>query len=374
MNKKTILVIVGTRPEAIKLAPIILCLRECPEKYNLVICSTGQHKEMLGQAFADFNIEPDIDLGIMTSNQGLAQITSTLFGKIDDVIKNTSPEWVLVQGDTTTVMVASLCAFYRRVKVGHVEAGLRSGDKWHPFPEEVNRKIAGVVADVHFAPTTLSAENLIREGVDENRVIISGNTIVDALNCIVAKVAKERPENIPQKAIRALDDGKKLILVTGHRRESFGGAFEDICNAIADIVNKHNDVVVIYPVHLNPNVQDPVLRILSNHDRIILTQPLPYTDLVWLMSKSSFVLTDSGGIQEESVSLGKHVFVMREVTERPEGVEIGMATLVGTKRNKIVSKVSSYLSSSTDRKSSSIKNPYGDGEAAKRIVEFLERN
>jgi UDP-N-acetylglucosamine 2-epimerase (non-hydrolysing) len=373
----TVLSIFGTRPEAIKMAPVIKELEKHQDKIRSLVCVTAQHRQMLDQVLDLFQINPDVDLDLMEDNQTLSQITARALTALDDVFKEIKPDWVLVQGDTTTTMVASLVAFYHGVRIGHIEAGLRTYNKKAPFPEEINRRMTSVIADLHFAPTERAKQNLLREGVEEKRIFVTGNTVIDALLMIVK--IQSQPE-IQEKWNRYFGDkfgifftnGKKQILVTGHRRESFGKGFENICNALREIAYSHKDVEIIYPVHLNPNVQEPVRKILNNTERVHLIPPLDYEPFVYLMSKSYLILTDSGGIQEEAPSLGKPVLVMREVTERPEGIEAGGVSLVGVGRERVVRGVSQLLSDhDLYRKMSKVKNPYGDGKAAARIMEAL---
>lgn len=369
--KKKIVVLAGTRPEAIKLAPVILELKKSGEFFDTVVCASGQHDEMFYQALADFEIVPDMNLKVMRPGQSLAGVTARLFEAVDRLLELEKPDWVLVQGDTTTAMAGALSSFYRRVKVGHVEAGLRSNNRWAPFPEEVNRRVAGIVADKHFAPTKGARQNLIAEGVKEADILVTGNTVIDALLWMMERVRREPPK-VPDAIQPALSGGKRMILMTGHRRESFGPAFEQICLAIRDLAENNRDVVFVYPVHLNPNVREPVMRLLGGVERIVLTDPLTYKPFVWLMDRSTLILTDSGGIQEEAPSLGKQVLVMREVTERPEGIEAGTSHLVGTDRKQISSGVAAVLKRLRENPAEKLpNNPYGDGLAAQRIIQVL---
>jgi len=368
-----ILSIFGTRPEAIKLAPVLVELAK-HEQVKSRVCVTAQHREMLDQVLRLFSITPDIDLDLMRPGQSLAEITSKVVAEIDGVLKAEEPDVVLVQGDTTTVMASALAAFYRGVKVGHVEAGLRSGDINSPFPEEMNRRIATLVSSFHFAPTDTARIALLREEVSEDYIFVTGNTVIDALQMIVDKPTPQEAAGILRQA--GIADGgsasKKLILVTAHRRENFGDRFEGICKGLKALVERNSDVVLIYPVHLNPNVQEPVNRFLKNQERVILTNPLEYNVLAHLMKAAYLVLTDSGGIQEEAPSLGKPVLVMRTETERPEGVVAGTAKLVGPFEEKIVFETELLLHNreAYDRMAKAI-NPYGDGHAAEKIVEVL---
>ncbi|MBC2696613.1 MAG: UDP-N-acetylglucosamine 2-epimerase (non-hydrolyzing) [Desulfobacteraceae bacterium] len=371
LNRTRILVLAGTRPEAIKLAPVILKLKNLRDIFEISVCATGQHLEMLNQAFLDFNIVPDINLEIMKQGQSLSGVTARLFDAINARLDIENPDWILVQGDTTSVMVGSVCGFYRKIKVGHIEAGLRSNNRWAPFPEEINRKIVSIVADKHFAPTEKAKQNLLKEGVDEADIFVTGNTVIDALLCMVEKVRKNRPDISPN-ILEPLLKNYRMVLITGHRRENFGEPFENICIAIRELAESTKDTIFVYPVHLNPNVREPVMRILSGVQQVFLTEPLSYKSFVWLMDKSSIILTDSGGIQEEALSLSKPVLVMREVTERPEGVATGLVKLVGTQKKQIVESVSSVLYAQTKIQTENVfPNPYGDGNAAARIVEAI---
>lgn len=367
-----VMVMAGTRPEAIKIAPIMHELSKHSE-FTPILCNTGQHREMIAQALSDFNIRADINLDIMTQNQTLATLSSQLFEKVSQVLSEERPEWILVQGDTTTVMISALCAFYQNIKIGHVEAGLRSFNKRAPFPEEVNREIVSKVADLHFAPTVTAFQNLISEKVSPANVIITGNTSIDALYMMKNNILNQ--EDMLDVPIRkALAEGKKIILVTGHRRENLGNGFIEICQAIKELANKYQDIVFVYPVHLNPNVRVTVHEILAGHPRIFLLDPLPYKKFIALLLNSYFVLTDSGGIQEEAPAVQKPVLVMRDVTERPEGVTAGVSKLVGARQHQIVQQASLLLEDSAAWNSMvCAKNPYGDGKAAHRIVEALRR-
>lgn len=375
MNTKKIKVlsIFGTRPEAVKMAPVVQALARQPE-IESVVCVTAQHREMLDQVLNLFHIDPQIDLNLMRPNQTLAELTANIFNNLDPILEKTNPDWVLVQGDTTTVMAAALNAFYRHILIGHVEAGLRTHDKWAPFPEEVNRKIAGVVADLHFAPTALSKDNLLKEGVPERCIKVTGNTVIDALRQIVNEPV---PENIAslleEKQIH--DKQKKLIVITAHRRENFGEPIRQICNAIKDIaLNNIDTLELVYPVHLNPNIQKPAHEILDGIPNVTLLQPLEYLPLIQLMKHATLVLTDSGGIQEEATGLGIPTLVLREVTERPEGVDAGVLKLVGTDYHKIISETTKLLNDPHYYDSMAhAANPYGDGHAAEHIVDEIIR-
>jgi UDP-N-acetylglucosamine 2-epimerase (non-hydrolysing) len=367
---KKVLFVFGTRPEAIKMAPVIKELQKHSEQFDARICVTAQHRQMLDQVLALFEIAPDYDLDIMKPGQSLTDVTCNVLQGLAPVLKEFQPDIVLVHGDTTTTMAASLAAFYAGIPVGHVEAGLRTGNKRAPFPEEINRRVTGCVADIHFAPTDQARQNLLHEGVPDSTIHITGNTVIDALLAIVDKVRSdtELQHQIAER-FSFLDTNKRLILVTGHRRENFGEGFENICMALKEIAEIHADVEIAYPVHLNPNVQEPVKRILFGCPSVHLIEPLDYLPFVWLMDRSYLIITDSGGVQEEAPSLGKPVLVMRDTTERPEAVTAGTVILVGTDRKKIVEKTGQLLS---DREAydvmSQAHNPYGDGKAAARII------
>ncbi len=368
-----ILIFAGTRPEAIKVAPVVKNLQARPDCDPLLV-SSGQHHEMLYQAFADFNLTPDIDLKVMQPNQTLASLSGKLFGAVDALLEEQKPDWVLVQGDTTTVMITALCAFYRGVRVGHIEAGLRSFRLDAPFPEELNRRVAGIVATKHFAPTITAKENLLREHIDEQDILVTGNTVIDAL-LWMRQFGGATTDILPEQVRKVINEGKRIVLVTGHRRENFGEGFLEICQALKDIAQLHEDICIVYPVHLNPNVAEPVNAILQNQDRIILISPLQYKAFIALMGAATLILTDSGGVQEEGPALGKPVLVMREITERPEGVEAGTAKLVGARAANIVKEVHTLLSDEKAyaRMAQAI-NPYGDGNASQRIIEALFTN
>jgi len=369
---KKILTIFGTRPEAIKLAPILVELRKYPEVQSR-ICVTAQHRQMLDQALGLFNIVPNIDLDIMTPGQSLAEITSRVVLDIDQVLLKEQPDVILVQGDTTTVMAAALAAFYRGITVGHVEAGLRSGNLCSPFPEEMNRRVTGIISGLHFAPTNTAVHALRREGIPEDRIFLTGNPVIDALKMIVARPAPEEARRLlAQGGITGNGCDLRLILVTAHRRENFGERFESLCRGLKAVVQRNRDVVIIYPVHLNPNVQEPVNRILGRQERVILTKPVEYDVLVHIMKAAHIVLTDSGGIQEEAPSLGKPVLVMRIETERPEGVAAGTAKLVGPFEDRIVGETEILLRDKVAyQQMAKAINPYGDGHAAKKIVDII---
>lgn len=364
--------VIGTRPEAIKLAPIVRELARRPEAFQSKVCLTAQHRGMADQALALFDITPDFDLDLMSPGQTLAQITSRAVERIDGVIARAQPDVILVQGDTTTAMCGALAGFYHKRAVGHVEAGLRTDNKYSPFPEEINRRLVTPLADLHFAPTETAREALLREGVASDRVFLTGNTVIDAL-LWVRERTRSVPAEIPAHVCEAMA-GRSVVLVTGHRRESFGEGFENICRAIREVADALPEALFIYPVHLNPNVQGPVQRILGGHPGVLLLDPLSYAPFVWLMSQSTVVLTDSGGVQEEAPSLGKPVLVMRETTERPEGVAAGNAILVGVDTETIVQALTRLLIDASARAAMTrAANPYGDGHAAHRIVDILER-
>ncbi|HEB64179.1 MAG TPA: UDP-N-acetylglucosamine 2-epimerase (non-hydrolyzing) [Chloroflexi bacterium] len=360
-----VLSVVGTRPEAVKMAPVILRLRETPGVES-VVCVTAQHREMLDQVFSLFDILPEIDLNLMRPGQTLAGISAAIFTHLDPVLNEVRPDWVLAQGDTTTVMATALLSYYHRIRFGHVEAGLRTGDKWQPFPEEINRRIAGVVADLHFAPTAWARENLLREDVPDETIRVTGNPVIDALQWVA-----ERPFAWDASPLAALPADKRLVLVTAHRRENFGQPLENICAALKALAAR-GDVHLVYPVHLNPRVQEPVYRLLEGVPNITLLPPLDYLPLVHLLKRSVLVLTDSGGLQEEAPGLGVPVLVLREVTERPEGVRAGTVKLVGTDTARIVAEASRLLDDPKAHAAmAQAVNPYGDGRAAERIVAAL---
>jgi UDP-N-acetylglucosamine 2-epimerase (non-hydrolysing) len=372
MKTKKISFIFGTRPEAIKLCPLILKMNEWPD-FEPHVCVTGQHREMLDQVLQVFDIHPHADLNLMTPDQTLASLTSKAISMIDAYLEEKKPDFVIVQGDTTTVFCASLAAFYHRIPVGHVEAGLRTRNKYSPFPEEINRALTTRIAEFHFSPTERSKENLLLEGINERDVFVTGNTVVDALLITVEKVRRNPPSisTLPGELMEP-DTKIPIVLVTGHRRENFGIGFENICKAISCLAEKFSDVKFIYPVHLNPNVQEPVYRLLRNRKNVHLIEPLSYLPFVSLMDRSKLILTDSGGVQEEAPSLGKPVLVMRDTTERPEAIDAGTAKLVGTDKNKIIKEVSKLMTDSAEyEKMSRAHNPYGDGKACNRIIDVL---
>ncbi|QZE29177.1 MULTISPECIES: non-hydrolyzing UDP-N-acetylglucosamine 2-epimerase [Pantoea] len=370
-----VLTVFGTRPEAIKMAPLVQALAQDPA-FESRLCVTAQHREMLDQVLSLFQLQPDYDLNVMRPEQGLTEITCRILQGMHTVLLDFKPDIVLVHGDTTTTLAASLAAFYQQIPVGHVEAGLRTGDLASPWPEEGNRKLTGHLARLHFTPTLRSRQNLLDENLAADSIVVTGNTVIDALLWVRDRVLDDNEINA-QLASRYpfLDDSKKLVLVTGHRRESFGEGFERICSALAQIARQHPHTQIVYPVHLNPNVHEPVNRILRGIDNIVLIEPQEYLPFVWLMNRAWLILTDSGGIQEEAPSLGKPVLVMRETTERPEAVEAGTVKLVGTDTARIVNEVSTLLNDDEAWQTMSrAHNPYGDGEACGRIVQSLKDN
>ncbi|WP_261457499.1 non-hydrolyzing UDP-N-acetylglucosamine 2-epimerase [Serratia fonticola] len=370
-----VLTVFGTRPEAIKMAPLVHALAQ-DDAFESRVCVTAQHREMLDQVLRLFEIVPDYDLNIMKPGQGLSEITCRILEGLKGVMEEFKPDVVLVHGDTTTTMATSLAAFYQRIPVGHVEAGLRTGNLYSPWPEEANRKLTGHLAMYHFSPTENSRQNLLRESLRDDHIFVTGNTVIDALLWVRDRIMHnpELRSSLDQR-YPFLDANKKLILVTGHRRESFGGGFERICSALAEIALQHPEVQVVYPVHLNPNVSEPVNRILKGIDNIILIDPQDYLPFVYLMTRSYLILTDSGGIQEEAPSLGKPVLVMRDTTERPEAVDAGTVQLVGTDVAKIVDAVTRLLTDEGEYHAMSrAHNPYGDGHACQRILEALKNH
>jgi UDP-N-acetylglucosamine 2-epimerase (non-hydrolysing) len=369
-----ILSVFGTRPEAVKMAPIVKLLAQTPGVESRV-CVTAQHRQMLDQVLELFDIQPDYDLDLMRENQSLAELSASIFTHLDPVLSEFQPDWVLAQGDTTTVAITSLLTYFHRIQFGHVEAGLRTHDKWQPFPEEINRRVAGVTADMHFAPTEWSKNNLLREGVDENIIKVTGNTVIDALQFVAQQSEPREVTELIGRLLRRENrpprNDSKIILVTAHRRENFGEPLESICRALLELAGR-GDVEIVYPVHLNPNVQEPVHRLLAEKKHITLLPPLDYLPLVHLMKHATLILTDSGGIQEEAPAFGIPTLVLRDVTERPEGVESGVLKLAGTQTSSIVGEAKRLLEDeSAYRAMSRASNPYGDGHAAERIVEAL---
>lgn len=382
---KTIMLIFGTRPEAIKMAPLVKEFQKYPDTFNTIVCVTGQHREMLDQVLTIFDIKPDYDLNIMKQGQDLYDVTARVLVGMRDVLKEVQPNVVLVHGDTTTSTAAALAAFYQQIPVGHVEAGLRTHNIYSPWPEEMNRQITGRIATYNFAPTSLSRENLLKENVAEENITVTGNTVIDALYWVVDKIKNDKKldaqlEQILNKAgydIKRLNKGKRLVLITGHRRENFGNGFINMCRAIQTLNKKYPDVDFVYPMHLNPNVRKPIHEVfgedLNDLGNMFFIEPLEYLSFVYLMEKSNIVLTDSGGIQEEAPGLGKPVLVMRDTTERPEALSAGTVKLVGTDYDKIVGEVSRLIEDPVAYNLMSLAvNPYGDGKACRRIVEKLK--
>jgi len=363
-----ILFIAGTRPEVIKLAPVFKAF-ELKKGVRVEFCAAEQHRELLDQAFRDFAVIPDYRLDVMQPGQSLAGLSGRLFHAFDTLLDDVQPDWIVVQGDTTTTMTGALCAFYKKIKLAHVEAGLRSHNLDAPFPEELNRRVASMVADLHFAPTPKARENLLQEGTYPERIIITGNTVIDALRWIEKSIDATHALPTIQELLQS---GKRIVLVTGHRRESFGEGFKAICTAIRKLADKHVDTAFVYPVHLNPNVRKPVEEMLAGHERILLLEPLSYKAFISLMKGCTLVLTDSGGVQEEAPTFGKPVLLMRECTERPEGVEAGVTKLVGVNAVQIEKEVSSLLESPQALAAmTDIANPFGDGQASGRIVNAI---
>ena len=381
---KKVLLVFGTRPEAIKIAPLVKEFQKYASDFETIVCVTGQHREMLDQVLAIFDIKPNYDLNIMKKGQDLYDVTARVLVGMRDVLTECQPDVVLVHGDTTTSTAAAIAAFYQQIPVGHVEAGLRTHNIYSPWPEEMNRQITGRIATYNFAPTPLSCENLLKEGVDDKKITVTGNTVIDALYWVVNKIKNDVVLNEELKQILAkvgydterLVDGRKLVLITGHRRENFGDGFINMCSAIRDLKNKYPEVDFVYPMHLNPNVREAIHEVfgkdLSNLGNMFFIEPLEYLSFIYLMEKATIVLTDSGGIQEEAPGLGKPVLVMRDTTERPEALSAGTVKLVGTNYDKIVNEVCTLLDNEMEyEKMSKAVNPYGDGLACSRIVNYL---
>lgn len=379
------MLVFGTRPEAIKMAPLVKEFQKHPDNFKTIVCVTGQHRQMLDQVLSLFEITPDYDLNIMKQGQDLYDVTARVLTGMRDILKEAQPDVVLVHGDTSTSTAAALAAFYQQIPVGHVEAGLRTHNIYSPWPEEMNRQITGRIATYNFAPTALSESNLLKEGVDSDSILVTGNTVIDALHQVVSKIKNDDALNIELSKVllnsgydvNRLNDGKRLVLITGHRRENFGDGFIQMCTAIKDLSNKYPEVDFVYPMHLNPNVRKPIHEVFGNDlsilENMFFIEPLEYLSFVYLMEKSTIVLTDSGGIQEEAPGLGKPVLVMRDTTERPEALEAGTVKLVGTDYDKIVGEVCALLDDAEVYKMMSMAvNPYGDGLACGRIVEFLK--
>ncbi len=379
---KTLLLVFGTRPEAIKMCPLVLEFKKHPDVFNTLVCVTGQHREMLDQVLNLFEIKPDYDLNIMKPNQDLYDITSNVLLGMRDVLTEAKPDVVFVHGDTTTSSATALAAFYKQIPVAHIEAGLRTGNIYSPWPEEMNRLITGRIATYNFAPTPLSRQNLLKENVDDSKITVTGNTVIDALHWVVNKISSnaDLAKSLKQEMlsfgydVSRLEQGRRLVLITGHRRENFGEGFLNICHSIKHLSEKYPDVDFVYPVHLNPNVRKPVFDILASIENVFLIEPLSYLPFVFMMEKSHLLLTDSGGVQEEAPGLGKPVLVMRNTTERPEAVDAGTVILVGTDKDKIINVMSDLLENKNglyDRMAHAV-NPYGDGKACGRVVKWLE--
>ena len=387
--KKKILLVFGTRPEAIKMAPLVTALKSQPDDFETIVCVTGQHREMLDQVLDIFDIKPEYDLNIMKPGQDLYDVTARVLTGMREVLEKVQPDMVLVHGDTTTSTATALAAFYKQIPVGHVEAGLRTFNVYSPWPEEMNRQITGRIASVHFAPTELSRENLLKEGIDDNKIKVTGNTVIDALQIILEKIKNTSGienkivntlvlQGLPKELILNGNSNAKTVLITGHRRENFGNGFLNICHSIKELATSYPDANFIYPVHLNPNVKKPVYEILGENGKgtipnVHLIPPLDYLPFIYLMGKSYLVLTDSGGIQEEAPGLGKPVLVMRDTTERPEAVKAGTVLLVGTNKQKIVDEVSRLIENKEHYTTmSKATNPYGDGKARERILNAIK--
>jgi len=378
VKKKKILLVFGTRPEAIKMAPLVKEFEKHSDSFEMKVCVTAQHREMLDQILSIFEITPDYDLNIMKQNQDLYDVTSGVLLGMKNVLNNFKPDLVFVHGDTATTFAASLASFYQKIPVAHIEAGLRTGDIYSPWPEEANRQLTTQIAKYHFGPTQTSKENLLKENVYEEDIIITGNTVIDALFMVLGKIKsnKESENDLAERLSSdnyQLKDNKKIILVTGHRRENFGQGFLNICEALNSIATNNPECDIVYPVHLNPNVRKPVNELLSDISNVHLVEPLDYEPFIYLMSKSHIILTDSGGIQEEAPSLGKPVLVMRDTTERPEAIEAGTVKLVGTNKENIIKEIQTLLDNEEEyTKMSKAHNPYGDGKACEKIVGFLK--
>lgn len=371
LKMKKVLLVFGTRPEAIKMAPLVKEFKKYNDKFEVKVCVTAQHREMLDQVLQFFEIVPDYDLNLMKQGQNLYTLTADVIVSMKSVLDDFCPDYVFVHGDTTTTMATSIAAFYNGSKVCHVEAGLRTHNKWSPFPEEINRQITSKIADYHFAPTSSSKENLLAEGINEDNIIVTGNTVIDALFASSVKVSDLEDKSISDLK-KIVDASKKMILVTGHRRENHGDGFLQICEALKEIALNRPEVQIIYPVHLNPNVKGPVYSMLSGIENIILIDPLAYPSFVWLMNQSYLIITDSGGVQEEAPSLGKPVLVLRNTTERPEAVDAGTVILVGTNKTEIIKECYKLLDNfHAYNNMSALHNPYGDGRACERIVNAL---
>jgi len=385
--RKKIMLVFGTRPEAIKMAPLVKALQNCPDRFETIVSVTGQHRQMLDQVLALFDIKPDYDLNIMKPGQDLTDITTAVLNGMRDILSQVKPDLLLVHGDTTTSTASALAAFYQQIPVGHVEAGLRTYNILSPWPEEMNRQITGRIASLHFAPTALSRENLLRENVADNKIKVTGNTVIDALHWVIGQI-NGNPELTAKLSseladrgydISRLNDGRRLVLITGHRRENFGEGFISICSAIKDLSERFPNVDFVYPMHLNPNVRRPIHDVFGENldglNNLFFIEPLDYLPFIFLMDNSTIVLTDSGGIQEEAPGLGKPVLVMRDTTERPEALKAGTVKLVGTEKIRIVDSVSKLLTDSVEyRMMSNAVNPYGDGNACRWIIDFISEN
>ncbi len=373
-NKINVLVSFGTRPEGIKLAPIIKVIEKDRQRFRLTICSTGQHKEMLDQVNDFFEIKPDVFLNLMTQNQTLGSLSAGILQNIEEVLARVSPDIVIVQGDTTTAFLTALAAYYKKIKICHIEAGLRTYNKFNPFPEEVNRQLISRIADFNFTPTEKSKNNLISEGINPDTIFLTGNTVVDALKWGIEKI-KNRQADIEKKNIFkeiSRNGDERIILVTMHRRESFGEELKNVCTALKKVAEENKSIKIVYPVHLNPNIKEPVYSLLSGLDNIFLMEPLSYEDFLWLMYKSYLIITDSGGIQEEAPTLKKPVLVIRNFTERPESVQMGISKLIGTGTEAIIREISLLLNNENEyKKMISVSNPYGDGKASERIIDII---
>ncbi len=372
-NQKRVLVVFGTRPEAIKMAPLVSRLKD--SSLNVKVCVTAQHREMLDQVLELFDLTPDFDLDVMKPNQTLPELSARVMTGLDPVFQSFKPDAVLVHGDTLTTLMAGIVSYFFQVPLGHVEAGLRTGNIYSPWPEEGNRKLVGGITHWHFAPTEGAKENLLAEKVPEDRIWVTGNTVIDALLDVREKLQAEEKQATYRDKFKFLDSERPMMLVTGHRRESFGGGFERICQALRELASKYPQLQIVYPVHLNPNVQEPVKKYLSDLENVYLLAPQDYEPFVYLMDRSTLILTDSGGIQEEAPSLGKPVLVMRDTTERPEAVAAGTVKLVGTDTQAIINNVSQLLDDEAEYKTmSQAHNPYGDGKACARIIQVLEKD
>jgi len=367
--------IVGTRPEAIKLAPVYRKLAEPPERFVPLLWATAQHRQMLDQVMDTFGLKADQDFDLMQPGQSLTAVTAAILSALEKAFQKERPDAILVQGDTTTVFAASLSAYYFKIPVGHVEAGLRTRDKFAPYPEEMNRRLATRLADFHFAPTEGARKNLLAENVPEDRIWVTGNTVIDALDIMLAKVRQQTPQVLEGFPLDEFESGRPVVLITGHRREHFGPGFESICRAVAELSVRHPEWLFVYPVHLNPNVQEPVYRLLKGYPNVRLMPPLEYSAFIWAMDRCTFLLSDSGGIQEEASHLGKPVLVMRQATERPEGVEAGILKLVGDEKETIVREASRLIEEPTElERMSHSEKVFGDGRASERIVEVLSKS